>query len=261
MKNAPRLIGMVHLLPLAGSPRYGGGMNAVLDAALRDAKALREGGVDAIMIENFGDVPFFKSDVPPATLAAITRAATAVADTLEGEVPFGINVLRNDGRSAIAVAAATGASFVRINVLSGARVTDQGVIEGDAANVLRDRRQFGAEHVQIWADVDVKHSAPLASRPLAEETADTLHRGLADALVVSGGGTGLPTDPAKVQAIRDAAGPDVPIYIGSGATPDSAADLLKHATGLIAGTWIKRDGKVDAPVDPDRVRRMVEATR
>ena len=253
----PILVGMVHLPPLPGSPRYGGSMAAVLDAARRDAAALAEGGVDAIMAENFGDVPFFKSRVPPATLAAITAAVVAVRSEV-GELPVGVNVLRNDGRGAVAVAAATGAAFVRINVLCGARVTDQGVIEGEAADVLRDRAALGVD-CQIWADVDVKHSAALASRPIAEEVADTVKRGLADAVIVSGGGTGLPTDPAKLKAVKAAA--NVPVLVGSGATPESAAELLAHADGLIAGTWLKRDGRVENGVDPSRVRALAAAVR
>ena len=246
----PILVGMVHLGPLPGSPRYGGSMSAVLDAARADAAALAEGGADAIMVENIGDVPFFKSRVPPATVAAMTAAVVAVRAEV-GELPVGVNVLRNDGRSAVAVAAATGAAFVRVNVLCGARVTDQGVIEGEAADMLRDRAVLGAD-VRIWADVDVKHSAPLAARPIAEEVADTIRRGLADALIVSGGGTGRPTDPAKAETVKAAA--DVPVLVGSGATPESAADLLRHVEGLIAGTWIKRDGRVENPVDSSRVR-------
>ena len=256
--DRPVLVGMVHLPPLPGSPRYGGSMAAVLDAARRDAAALAEGGVDAVMVENFGDVPFFKHRVPPATLAAITAAVVAVRGEV-GELPVGVNVLRNDGRGAVAVAAATGGSFVRINVLCGARVTDQGVIEGEAADVLRDRADLGVD-CQIWADVDVKHSAPLASRPIAEEVADTVKRGLADAVIVSGGGTGLPTDPAKVAAVK-AAATGVPVLVGSGATPESAAGLLAHADGLIAGTWLKRDGRVEEPVDSSRVRSLAELCR
>lgn len=255
--DRPILIGMVHLLPLPGSPRYGGTMQTVLDAALADAAALVEGGVDAVMVENFGDVPFFARSAPPVALSAITAAVVKVQQTLPASLPLGVNVLRNDGRAAVAIAAATGASFVRINVLCGARVTDQGVIEGDAANVLRDRRNLGAD-IQIWADVDVKHSAPLARRPLSEEVADTVNRGLADALIVSGGGTGLPTDPAKVREVCETVCDRVPVLVGSGANPDSARDLLIHASGLIAGTWVKQEGRVDRPVDAARVRELAD---
>lgn len=256
--DRPILIGMVHLQPLPGSPRFGGSMAAVIEAARRDAAALVEGGVDAVMVENFGDVPFFAQEVPPITLAGVTAAVVKVQEVLPADIGLGVNVLRNDGRAAVAVAAATGAGFVRINVLCGARVTDQGVIEGNAANVLRDRRSFGIEGCQVWADIDVKHSAPLARRPLSEEVSDTLNRGLADALIVSGGGTGLPTDPAKVREVCEVACDRVPVLIGSGVNPDAARDLLIHASGLIAGTWVKQEGRVERPVDARRVRQLAE---
>ena len=249
---------MVHLLPLPGSPRYGGSMAAVLEAARRDASALVEGGADAVMLENFGDVPFYSSETPRITASGVTAAAISVREVLAGRVAFGVNVLRNDARTALAVGAVTGADFLRVNVLCGARVTDQGVIEGEAATLLRERQLFHVEQLQIWADVDVKHSAPLAPRPIAEEVADTVRRGLADTLIVSGGGTGLPTDPAKVKAVRKAAGSHVPILVGSGVDPESAPELLRHASGLIAGTWLKEDGDVARPVDPKRVRRLAE---
>ena len=249
------LIGMVHLAPLPGSPRFGGDFGGILQSAERDAEALVAGGADAIMLENFHDVPFYKSDVPRVTLACVTRAAVLVKQ-IAGALPVGVNVLRNDGRAALAAAVAADCDFIRVNVLCGARVTDQGVIEGVAADLLRDRATFGAGRVQIWADVDVKHSAPLAARPLEEEVADTLVRGLADALIVSGGGTGLPTDPAKLARVKAAAG-GAPVLVGSGASLDTLDQLTPHADGLIVGTALQRDGRIDA----DRVRAFATRLR
>ncbi|MEL7240198.1 MAG: BtpA/SgcQ family protein, partial [Planctomycetota bacterium] len=172
-----------------------------------------------------------------------------------GDVPLGINVLRNDGRAAIAIAAAVDARFVRINVLTGARVTDQGIIEGDAANVLRDRATLGATEVEVWADVDVKHSAPLARRPIDEEVADTLHRGGAAALIVSGGGTGLATDPEHLASVKRAAG-SAPVLIGSGATAANVGEYRDHAAGFIVGTSLKPSPT--ATVDVARVRAVAD---
>lgn len=254
-KNRPAVIGMVHLKALPGAPGYGGMLDAVLDAARADTAVLVEGGVDAIMVENFFDTPFFKSRVPRITIATMTRAAIEVI-TAAANLPVGVNVLRNDGRAALAAAIAAGCDFLRVNVLCGARVTDQGVIEGIAAALLRDRANLGAAHVQVWADVDVKHSAPLAARPIEEEVADTLDRGRADALIVSGAGTGKATDPELLRRVKAAAG-TVPVLVGSGVTPESAASLSGDADGLIVGTALQRDGRVD----PERVRLLVEAVR
>lgn len=256
------VIGMVHLKALPGSPAYRGDMDDVLSTAIGDALALEAGGVDAIMLENFSDVPFFKSTVPASTIAAITACAIEVRGALAAarDVPVGINVLRNDGCGALSVAVATGAAMVRVNVLTAARVTDQGIVEGISAELLRLKRLIGATGVKIWADVDVKHSAALAPRPIEEEVADTVERGGADALIVSGSGTGRPTDPAKARRVK-AAAPQTPLYVGSGVTLDSVDAFRDTADGFIVGTHFKHHGKVDQPVDGERVRAFVQRVR
>ena len=158
---------------------------------LRDGETLVEAGVDGLMLENFHDTPFYPGRVPRETIAEMTALAVAVRSRFG--VPLGINMLRNDGRAGLAVAAAAGAQFIRVNVLCGARLTDQGVVHGIAHDLLRDRVRLGAESIKILADVDVKHSVPIAPRPLEEEIDDVVHRGKADALVVSGAATGRPT--------------------------------------------------------------------
>ena len=227
----------------------------MLDHARRDAAAWAAGGADALIVENFGDVPFRKDAVGPETIAAMTLAVAAVM--AESRLPTGVNVLRNDVEGAVAIAAAAGAGFVRANVYVGAAVTDQGVIEGRAEAVQALIRRLGAE-VEVWADVDVKHAAPLAPRPLGEQAEDAVERGLAGAIIVSGKGTGQPTDPGDLRQVR-AAIPDTPIYIGSGATLETLPSLLAVADGAIVGTAAKVDGVLSNPVDADRVRALVAA--
>src|SRR4051812_44254185 len=154
------VIGMVHVAALPGAPAYGGSMRAIVDTALRDALALRDGGCDAIAFENFGDRPFFKGSVPAETIAGLTRVISEVV--AEVKLPFGVNVLRNDALSAIAIAAATGAAFIRVNVHAGAMLTDQGIIEGRAAESLRLRAAI-APGLLIFADHMVKHAMPLVA--------------------------------------------------------------------------------------------------
>lgn len=253
------LIGMIHLKPLPGSPGWAFDLDAIRDAALRDAEALAKGGVDALMIENFGDTPFFKDNLPPVTVAAMSVLADAIGRAVE--VPIGINCLRNDGAAAISIAAMVGAAFVRVNVLTGARVTDQGVIEGRAAELLRMRTSFNLDPtVQILADVDVKHSVPLAPRPIEEEVSDMVDRGGADGLIISGSGTGKPADPAMARRVK-AIAPNTPLYVGSGITESTIGSFAEHVDGFIVGTYFKADGKIDAPVDVDRVKRLVEKLR
>jgi len=248
------IIGMVHVDALPGAPRYAGSMQAVIDAALRDARALREGGCDAMAFENFGDRPFFKDRVPAETVAALTRVIVAV--TAEVALPFGVNVLRNDAASAIGIAAAAGAAFIRVNIHTGAMLTDQGIIEGRTAETLRTRAAI-APGVLLFADHLVKHAVPLVALDEIQAAKDLRHRGLADGIVVSGAETGAEPDRAGFAALREAL-PDVPILIGSGLTETNAV-AFADADGAIVGTSIKIDGRVEAPVDPDRVARLVAA--
>jgi membrane complex biogenesis BtpA family protein len=252
-----KLIGMIHLPPLPGAPRYGGRMTEVVDVALRDAEALSEAGVDAVMIENFGDAPFPRGPASVETVAALAVTAARVGRSLD--IPFGINVLRNDGRAALAVAVAAGGSFVRVNVLAWARLTDQGIIEGDAASLLRARAALGATGVRILADVAVKHSAPLARVPLVDEARDLVERALADAVVVTGPATSAATDLDDVRAVATAVA--VPVLVGSGVTADCAADVRRSGAGAIVGSAMMVGGKPGSRVEIARARALVEAWR
>jgi hypothetical protein len=250
--GANAIIGMVHVGALPGAPMYAGSMQSIIDAALRDARALRDGGCDAIAFENFGDRPFFKDHVPAETVAALTRVIVEVAG--EVTIPFGVNVLRNDAASAIAIAAATGAAFIRVNIHTGAMLTDQGIIEGRAAETLRKRTAIAPE-VLIFADHMVKHAMPMVAIDEVQAAKDLRHRGLADGVIVSGVETGAEPDRGSFTILREAL-PDVPILIGSGLT-EANASAFAHADAAIVGTSIKIDGRVEAPVDPDRVARLV----
>ena len=248
------VIGMVHVGALPGAPRFGGSMAAVIEAALRDARALRDGGCDAVAFENFGDRPFYKESAPAETIASLTRVIAAVA--VEVRLPFGVNVLRNDAGSAIAIAAATGAAFIRVNVHTGAMLTDQGIIEGRAAETLRKRAAICPD-VLIFADHMVKHATPIVFADEVQVARDLRHRGLADGVIVSGSETGAEPDRARFARVREAL-PGAPILVGSGLTEANAISF-DLADGAIVGTSMKIDGRVDAPVDPDRVVRLVAA--
>ena len=255
--NCPILIGMLHVPPLPGSPCSTKTFSTVCDDVLKDAAALHEGGVSNLMIENFGDTPFFPGTVPAYTVAQLTAIASEVVANFP-TARIGLNVLRNDGCSALAIAAATGASFIRVNVLCGARLTDQGIVQGIAHDLLRLRRTLSVENVAILADVDVKHSAPLAGRPLSDEVEDVIKRGQADAIIVSGNVTGSSVDSSQLREAVTAAG-STPVLIGSGTTAESIRDLAGMAGGFIVGTAVKRNGDVHQPVDSDRVRAIVAA--
>lgn len=178
---------MVHLGPLPGTPRFRNDLDAVIAAAVADAERLTEAGFDGVGVENFGDAPFFRDDVPKVTVAAMTRAVAAVAEAVD--VPIGVNVLRNDAKAALAIASVTGAAFIRVNVLSGTMWTDQGLVVGDAAEVLRLRTVI-APDTAILADVFVKHAVPPPGTTLGEAAEELAGRALADAIIVSGTSTG-----------------------------------------------------------------------
>jgi hypothetical protein len=248
---------MVHLAPLPGASRYGGDIEEVLAAAVRDAEVLEGAGFDAVLVENYGDAPFFPDDVPKVTVAAMTRAVAAVRAAVA--IPVGVNVLRNDGSAAVAIAAATGAAFIRVNVLSGIMTTDQGPIVGRAAEVVRLRRSL-APDVRILADVLVKHAVPPAGITLERAAEETAERALADALVVTGATTGRPPTMATVRKVKDAAR-HVPVLVGSGVTAATVARFLAAADGVIAGTSLKRSGVTTDPVAAGRAKVFITSAR
>lgn len=254
------LVGMVHIPPLPGAPKFSGDFEQVCEAAIQDAQRLEAGGVDALMLENFGDAPFYPDDVPKHVVASMTRVAGEIRDSVG--LPIGVNVLRNDAVAALSIGAAVDAAFVRVNVHVGARVTDQGLLSGQAHETMRLREELNADPA-ILADLNVKHSAPLAERPLdTEAVAEPVERGLADAIVVSGPGTGHEVARDHLTAVataRDEGGLDAPIFVGSGVTPENVADLLDTADGAIVGTALKEDGVTTNPVSEARVVELVEA--
>lgn len=250
------IIGMVHLKPLPGTPRYNGSPTEILDAALTDAQALTLGGIDAIMIENYGDIPFRRTAVEPHTIAIMALIAAEIRR--ETGRPIGINVLRNDAPAAIGIAAACGAEFVRINVHTGAMVTDQGIIEGDAETTLAYRNRLRSD-TAIMADVHVKHALPLVPFPIEESAADAAQRGLADALIVTGTRTGAAAEIEELRRVRRVV--TVPVFAGSGVTAETAAAVLSECDGAIVGSWLKQDGDHLRPVDPERVLRLMSVVR
>ncbi len=254
-KTPNPIVGVVHLLPLPTSPRWGGSLKAVIDRAEQEATALASGGVNGIIVENFFDAPFTKGQVDPA----IVSAMTIVIDRLMNLVtlPIGINVLRNDAHSAIAIASVVKAQFIRVNVLTGVMATDQGLIEGAAHHLLRYRRELGSD-VKIFADVLVKHARPLNSPNLTVAVQDTIERGLADGIILSGWATGSPPNLEDLE-LASAAAKGTPVFIGSGANWENVSTLLSAADGVIVSSSLKRHGRIDQPIDPNRVSQFVEA--
>ncbi|MBD1913590.1 MULTISPECIES: photosystem I biogenesis protein BtpA [unclassified Leptolyngbya] len=249
------IIGVVHLMPLPTSPRWGGSLRAVIERAEQEAVALASGGVHGLIIENFFDAPFPKDSVDPAVVSAISLAVHRLMNLVT--IPVGINVLRNDARSAMAIASCVEAQFIRVNVLTGVMATDQGLIEGQAHELLRYRRELGSD-VKILADVLVKHARPLGSPNLTTAVQETIQRGLADGVILSGWATGSPPSLEDLE-LASAAANGTPVFIGSGANWDNIPRLIQAADGVIVSSSLKRRGQIEQPIDPIRVSQFVEA--
>lgn len=256
-KTANPIIGVVHLLPLPTSPRWGGSLKAVIDRAEQEATALASGGVDGIIVENFFDAPFAKDAVDPAVVSAMSLVVQQLKSLVT--LPLGLNVLRNDAQSAMAIASCVQAQFIRVNVLTGVMATDQGLIEGQAHQLLRYRRELGSD-VKILADVLVKHARPLGSPNLTTAVQETIERGLADGVILSGWATGSPPSLEDLE-LASAAANGTPVFIGSGASWENIPQLIQAADGVIVSSSLKRRGKIDQPIDPIRVSQFVEAMR
>jgi len=252
------LLGMVHVLPLPGSARWGGSLGSVVDHAVHDARVLAGAGFDGLVVENFGDVPFVPHASSPETVAAMAVVVSAVRDAVPTGLLVGVNLLRNDAAGAMAVAVATGADLIRVNVHVGSAWTDQGLIHGRAHDTLRQRLRLGCP-VAIVADVLVKHAHPVAEADPMALARDAVQRGLADGLVVTGPATGTVVDTIRLRRTVEAAG-GRPVLAGSGTTPEAVAELhAAGARGAIVGTWCKVGGRIEAPVDADRASRLVVA--
>jgi membrane complex biogenesis BtpA family protein len=250
------LIGVLHLMALPGAPLYGGVMQDVYDHALSELEIFKRNSIDSVIVENFRDVPYYPGRVPAETVAALAGVAREVVRA--AGMPVGVNVLRSDGESAIAIAAASGAHYVRVNVHMSAIVSEQGIIQGMSHLSVRLRSALKSKAL-IFADVGVKHAAALAGRGLTSETRDLAERGMADAIIVSGDRTGAEASVDDVGAVRAAT--TLPLLIGSGATPDNMQKVLPTVNGLIVGSYFKKDGVGGNVVDEARVKRFVARYR
>lgn len=251
------VIGVVHLLALPGAPDYDGGpVQAIYERAVQDAAAYAKGGVDGLIVENHGDVPFLKPDrIGPETAACMAIATERVIRATG--LATGVNVLANAAEVALAVAAAAGAGFVRVNQWANAYVANEGIIEGPAAPALRYRRKLDAQAVRIFADSHVKHGAHAitADRSVTELTRDLEWSG-ADVVIATGQRTGDAAAKGEINEIRAATA--LPVLTGSGATVANIGTILKHASGAIVASSLKRDGVWWNEVEVGRVRALME---
>lgn len=248
------VICMVHLKALPGAPRYEGDLNEVYKSAVKDAKTAVEAGANGLLVENYNDKPYFTRVRDPVTVSVMSVVTKMIRD--EVGVPLGVNVLRNSAVESLAIALAAGARFIRVNLGVGTSVSPEGLLEPVAAELMRYRRFIRADDIKVFMDVHVKHSRPLWERSIEESAMDAVDRGLADAIIVTGERTGVPPSPEAVARVKRVIG-DTPVLVGSGVDPSNIGSLLKHADGVIIGTYIKVNGRVENPIDYNRVKLIV----
>ena len=256
------VIGVIHCRPFPGAPEYDGEpMAAIVAHAAAEAGRYLAGGVDGLIVENHGDIPFAKPDQLGPETAACMAVATAAVVAAAGAAPVGVNVLANAAHAALAVAKAAGARFVRVNQWANAYVANEGFMEGPAGSATRYRAMLRARDIRIFADVHVKHGAHAitADRTLAELARDVEFFD-ADAAIATGQRTG---DSASLEELRAiAAGTSLPVLVGSGVNPANVGDMFSVASAVIVASWLKRDGVWWNEVDPGRLRTfMAEADR
>jgi membrane complex biogenesis BtpA family protein len=254
------IIGVVHASALPGAPAYDGEpIEAIYDRAVADALGYAAAGFDGVIVENHGDIPFLKpEEIGPETGAAMAVMAERVRR--EVALPVGINVLANGAMTALAVAKAAGASFIRVNQWANAYVANEGIIEGPAARAARYRSWIRAQEVRVFADAHVKHGAHAitADRSIAELTRDVEFFN-ADVVIATGQRTGDAPMPEEIRAIRAAT--SLPVLVGSGVTIDNVSDILRLVDGVIIASSLKRDGVWWNEVDLDRAKAFMSVVK
>jgi len=257
-----KLIAVIHLPPLPGSPlalKRNLSPWEIIDEvgmlAIRETQILTKAGFQSIILENYGDAPFYKSNVPPETIAALTMICAAVKANTKASI--GLNVLRNDPFAALSIASSTGLDFIRVNILNGVTATDQGLIEGKAAELLRFREILRSK-VLILADVHVKHAHSLLENSLESSLQDTYNRGGADALIISGNATGEEVSEESIQsALVFAKKYKAPVFIGSGTNEKTIQAYKKQGFGIIIGSFLRKGQKAGEPLDPKNIQKII----
>lgn len=247
-------VGCVHLSPLCGSPRWAGNMRAVCDQALRDAEKYVAGGVDGLLIENTHDTPYQRSQVDAGTVASMSVVGAALRN--QYSLPIGIQILAGADIAALDVAATCDLDFIRAEGFVYAHVADEGIIQGDAANILRRRAHIKADHIEVWTDIKKKHCANTLTADLTmREQAKGAVYCRADGVIVTGSHTGVAPSVDDVEAVT---GLGVRTVIGSGVDSSNIATLGRLADVLLVGSACKKKGNWQQPVDRQRVQKLVD---
>ncbi|MFQ5610630.1 MAG: BtpA/SgcQ family protein [Anaerolineae bacterium] len=255
LKNSKSIIGMIHVEPLPGTPKFKSGLPQIIDKARAEAQVYKNAGIDALAIENMHDMPYLNRAVGPEIVAAMAVVGYEVKQA--SGLPCGVQILAGANREALAVAQAAGLDFIRAEGFVFAHVADEGLIEAGAGDLLRYRRQIGAERILILTDIKKKHSSHAITADVdIVETAHAAEFFLSDGLIVTGAATGLEASLEELQRVKAAV--DVPVLVGSGVTLENVGTYLAVADALIVGSYFKQGGHWAREVDSERVTAFMK---
>jgi membrane complex biogenesis BtpA family protein len=240
-------------MPLPGSPSYDGERKKIYEKALEEVEIYKKYDIDGLLVENYRDKPFYPGKIPAETVASLSAIGKQILEV--ADMPVGINALRNDAQSGLAIATAIGAHFIRVNVHVGEVMSDQGIIKGMSHKTLRLRARLKS-NVMIFADLRVKHATPIVDRGLVEETKDLTERGLADAILITGERTGEEADIEELKTVKEST--HLPVLIGSGINIDNIDKYFPVADGFIVGSYFKEGGLAENFIDEERVKALTE---
>lgn len=257
------IIATLHLMPLPGAPHYRGqGMDELINYTLDEVGDLIAAGVDGLIVENHGDVPFLRNDeIGYETVAAMTYIGAEVQKRVAAHnIPVGVNCLANGAIPALAIGKSVGARFVRINQFVNAYVANEGLLEGIAGKILRYRSSIKADDIAIFADVHVKHGSHsiVADRSISEQAKDVVFF-CGDVLISTGHRTGDPPSDEEIGSIKIS--PHIPVLVGSGTTLENVERILKIADGAIVASYFKEGGVWQHKISRDRVMRFMDRVR
>jgi len=254
--QAKPLIGMIHVQALPGTPKNHLSVKVIADQACNEARVLSESGIQAIMLENMHDIPYLNRVVGPEIIAALTRVASAVRAVTD--LPLGVQILAGANQAALSVALASEFQFIRAEGFVFGHLADEGFMQSDAGELLRFRKNIGAEHIQIFTDIKKKHSSHALTNDVSlVDTLEAAEFFLSDGVIITGTHTGKPVNGQELSDVHASA--KLPVLVGSGVTPEGLPHIWDHADAFIVGSYFKKDGIWQNEPEMGRLNSLLKA--
>ena len=256
--EAKSLIGMIHVQALPGTPQNHLSVSEIAAQAVKEARVLAENGMQAIMLENMHDTPYLNRQVGPEIISALTRVAHEVRDVTD--LPLGLQILAGANQAALAVAQAAEMQFIRAEGFVFGHMADEGLLQSDAGELLRYRRQIGAEYIKVFTDIKKKHSSHALTADVSlEDTVEAAEFFLSDGVIITGTHTGKPVNNQELSEVYSSA--KLPVLVGSGVSPEGLSKIVSSADAFIVGSYFKEAGSWKNDPDPERIQALVQARK